>query len=235
MNRAWVTSLTIAGVVGTGGAAMAGLTDSGTAPLDPAPAALIAAAVIGDTTSTTAPSASVITYQVGPAGTITISYSATGATVTEATPAAGWTVTGASAVGNHVEILFTDAAQTVTFGADLVNGELVPAVSSMPVAGAPTPAPIAVTVIGSSSTPTGTQPTLPAPAVAPTVAPTMPAAPPSSSSSYDDDNDDDTITTAVPATAPSASATTSPSGAGHEDDDEYEDHDDDHDDEGDDD
>jgi hypothetical protein len=112
MNRAWVTSLTIAGVVGTGGAAMAGLTDSGTAPLDPAPAAPIAAAVIGDTTSTTAPSASVITYQVGPAGTITISYSATGATVTEATPAAGWTVTGASAVGNHVEILFTDAAQT---------------------------------------------------------------------------------------------------------------------------
>ena len=144
----------------------------------------------------------------------------------------GRIVTGASAVGNHVEILFTDAAQTVTFGADLVNGELIPAVSSMPVAGAPTPAPIAVTVIGSSSTPPGTQPTLPAPAVAPTVTPTMPAAPPSSSSSYDDDNDDDTITTAVPATAPSASATTSPSGAGHEDDDEYEDHDDDdHDDE----
>ena len=75
---------------------------------------------------------------MGPAGTVTIGYSAA-APRSPGHPAVGWTVSSASAVGNHVEILFTDATQTVTFGADLVNGELVPAVSSMPVAGAPAP------------------------------------------------------------------------------------------------
>ncbi len=240
MNRVWVTGLTIAGVVGTGGAAMAGLSDSPIEPSISPPRAAVPVALVADTIGSAA--TSIISYQVGPVGTVTISYGATGATVTEATPAVGWTVTSASAVGNHVEIVFAGATQTVTFGADLVNGELIPAVSSVPVAGAPAPAPITVTVIERPSTQASmsTFPLVPDSAIAPTITPAVtPMMPPASGpSSFDDDQGDDqgedqddeqgeppagdrpvptTVSKPVSVTAPLPSATTSPSGGEHDD------------------
>lgn len=237
MKRSMITGLAVAGVVGSAGAAFAGVAanDSGTPSAQaqgPAPTSAQAAP---------APEAGTglhdrtIQYQVGAAGTVAVTVSGPTLAVTNVTAGTGWSVVGAGGPAAHLEVQFTDTLQLVTFSADLVGDEVVVAVTNAPAAGAPTtsvaPDPMAVTVI-TAPRPAGSTPA-PQPATPPA---TGSVAPPTSAHGNDDhgddDHDDDSSHTApgtVPST-PAPSATTAPSGGGSEvGDDDGDDHDDDHD------
>ena len=111
MRRVWVTTLTVAGVIGSGGAAMAGVLDDGgntsSAPLPTLPAAPASTAA----PTSTAPAPHAVSYQIGAAGTVTVEMGPGGATVRGAEPAAGWTLVSATASGSHVEIVFSDGTR----------------------------------------------------------------------------------------------------------------------------
>jgi hypothetical protein len=209
MNRLWISSLSLAGVVGSGGAAWASLSEPG--DVAPPPADVAGTTVAPVVTAANAPSSAptTISYQVGTAGTVTVDLAANGATVTAVSPGVGWTVGSASAAGAHLEVVFTDPVQVVTFSADLIGGALVPSVSAVAQPGEPAPAPMAVTEIGGATTTApraATPPTAPAP-----TQPVAPVAPP--------------MATAAPA-APAPAATTAPSGGGESDEHDDDEHDD---------
>jgi hypothetical protein len=215
MNRLWISSLSLAGVVGSGGAAWASLSDPGTTSAPPVEAVGISVAAPASTVTSVPTAPTTVSYQVGAAGIVTVDLVADGATVTAVSPGAGWTVGAASAAGAHLEVVFTDALQVVTFAADLVDGSLVPSVSAVAQPGAPVPAPMAVTEI---SAPTAASTRAPAPPAA--TAPIQPTAPTTP------------LATPAPVVMPAPSATTAPSGGGESeehDDDQDEDHDDDRD------
>jgi hypothetical protein len=191
MNKAWITGLTLAGVAGSAGAAFAGISSDsqGSTPVE--------AQGLPAETSTTQAATQTSTYQVGAAGTVTLTAANGVLTVDSALPGTFWTLVGYGTPATHVEVQFSDAAQQVTFMADLVNGEIVVSVTNIPAPGATTTS-IEVTEItnGTPSTVAAPQPAAPQPA-------TPAAAKP--------------IVVAVP--APSAYHTTSPSSAGGSDDD----------------
>ncbi len=155
-----------------------------------------------------APQSRSINYQVGAAGTVTLTVTGGMLTVSNTTFATGWSAAATTALGSHVEVQFTDTIQLVTFGADLVNNEVVVALTNVPAPGAvapAAPAPIDVSLIESSSTATATPQPRPATARPAAVQPT--ARP-------------------VATQPPKPSATTAPSGGGSDDhgktDDEHE-------------
>jgi hypothetical protein len=188
MNRAWITGLALAGVAGTSGAAFASM--SGDDAQVSLPGELVTAS---SETSASAPSSSdapiesAVTYQVGPAGAVTLTRTGDLLTVTTTTAGAGWTVLGASVPGSHVAVQFSDTLQVVTFTADVVGddvavmvenlpiGTVAPVVTAPPVGTVPAPAP---------ATPVITQPApgTTTPSSASTTAP---------SSGGDDDDDDE--------------------------------------------
>lgn len=223
MNKSMLLAVTITGVTTSAGAAYAGVS----AVLDTAPASPAgdATTLAVDTTVPGAPVSRTISYQVGPAGQVTLTVADGVLSIAAATPGDGWSVATSGSSGAHAEVQFTDGQQLVTFSADLTGADVVVSVTSELLAGADSTlvgAPIDVTIIGDNPTP-APQPA-PTPGSDPTVAPLPPTTvppntvPPSnvsapSSGSHDDDGDD-----------------------GYEDDEdeddgEYEDHDDENDDE----
>ena len=150
MNRAWITGLALAGAAGSAGAAFAGVasgTDFAASETQPVatPQGLIA------------PHDRTVDYQVGAAGTVSVSVAGGSLTVVAATGGTGWTLIGATAPGAHVEVQFTDSLQLVTFAADLVGDDVVIALTNLPAPGAPATtvaaAPISVTVITTAPKP----------------------------------------------------------------------------------
>jgi hypothetical protein len=195
MNRTWITGLTLAGVAGSGGAFAAAAT-SGT----DVPAAAQAPSVVNASEFVQAPTSRTINYQVGAAGTVTVTVTNGVLNVDSTTFGTGWTGGATAAAGLHVEVQFTDMAQLVTFGADLVNNELVVALTNVPAPGvvaAATPTPMDITVIGQTNTARPKTAPQPQPATQPIAAqPTAvqsptPAATTAPSGSGDDDSSDD--------------------------------------------
>jgi len=120
MQRSWIIGLTVAGVAGTGTASYAAM---GTASTESVATTATDASV--DTTPVLAGDAiRTITYQVGPAGTVTLATDGTTIVVSAVSAGTGWTVVSASAPAAHVEVQYTDGTQLVTFIADLVNGDM---------------------------------------------------------------------------------------------------------------
>ncbi len=245
MNKAWTTSLSIAGVIGSGTAAAlatsATMNDSGQPPAAAVPSIVVASTVGSTVASTPAatmpqpvvemvshietPTQRTVQYQVGAAGTVTVHNEGGQLRIDSATPGSGWTVASATDTGAPLAVVFTDGAQTVTFTATGNGLDIIPSVASM--AGAPG-APIVLQPVVPAATapvlaaaPAGAAAVTAAPVTAPTTAHTSTPSGSTSSGgstrSYDDDDDDEY------------------EDDDHDDDDEYEDDDDDgHDDEDDD-
>ena len=175
MNRLWISSLSLAGVVGSGGAAWASLSDPGTTSAPPVEAVGTNVAATASTVTSAPTAPTTVSYQVGTAGIVTVDLVAGGATVTAVSPGAGWAVGAASAAGSHLDVVFTDPLQVVTFAAVLVDGSLVPSVSAVAQPGAPVPAPMEVTEI-SGLTASSTRASAPPAATAPSqpIVPTTP-------------------------------------------------------------
>ena len=206
MNRAWITGLALASVGGTSVAAFAGMSASDEAIA--LPAGLVTASTEAPAPSSSAVSSDgVVTYQVGPAGAVTLTHTGDVLTVTTTTAGAGWTVLGASVPGSHVAVQFSDTLQVVTFSADVVGDDIAVMVENLPIATTAT----VVTASPADGTVPGTAPT-------PTPAPATPV-----------------ITQpAGGSTTPSSASTTAPSSGGdeydndHDDDDHDDDHEEDH-------
>ena len=200
MNRTWITGLTLASVAGSGGAFAAAATSGNDIPV-----VAQAPTVVKASDFVQAPTSRTINYQVGAAGTVTLTVTDGVLNVDNATFGTGWTGAATIVAGSHVEVQFTDTAQLVTFGADLVNNEPVVALTNVPAPGAVAPAaptPIDITVIKQANTaspvtapqprPATPQPVAAQPAAAPTtVQPPRPAATTAPSGSGDDDSSDD--------------------------------------------
>lgn len=232
MNRKLLTGLTLATVVGTGGAAYA--TVAGPADTTPAAASAGPLVTAGDTstsasaattsTSATAAVASTtavtsgrtISYQVGDAGTVTVEVAESVLTSRGLVPAGGWTIGAMSNSGAHIDVQFANAELVVGFSADLVGTDVVVSVTNDRLPGALGPIdPLVVSVIVGSGAPTvpastNAQTTAPAPATAPsfdTVVPATPAPAP--------------VIAPTPV-APRAASTSAPSSAGTSGDDDGE-------------
>lgn len=194
MNRSWITGLTLATVAGTG-AAFTGVvvnshdTQSKAEALTPViPEALVR--VVPPATP-----GRVVSYQVGAAGTATLTVANGSLNVDNATSSTGWVLANSSGPGTHVDVQFTDGTQLVTFGADVVGNDVVVvsltnALNPAAVAATlPQPTPVAVT--NTEAATLGQAISLPQAAMPPeTVAP-------------------------KPARTPAKSATSAPSGSGH--------------------
>jgi hypothetical protein len=155
MQRAWITGLTLAGVLGTGGAAFAGMSFSHTDG-----SAAEAQANVATTGAVAAATAT--TYRLGDAGVVTLDTAGGTITIVSIQPATGWTVLSRSNPGLHVEVSLTDTVQVFQMTADLVNGHIVAALTSTVAnttvapdpASAPAPAPATPVVL----VPTGRTP-----------------------------------------------------------------------------
>lgn len=195
MNKAWITGLTLAGVAGSAGAAFAGIA------ADSQGGSAVEAQGLAAETSTTEAAAQTATYQVGAAGTVTLTAANGAITVDSALPGAYWTLVGYGTPAAHVEVQFADAAQQVTFVADLLDDDVVVSVTNVPAPGATTTSSIEVTRIANG----GGSVAAPQPA---TPAATKP------------------IVVKVP--APGASHTTATSSAGDDDEHESDEHEEEH-------
>lgn len=173
MNRTWITTLTLATVIGSGGALAGVLAANNERPAvaqaqsSPLPAAFV------EPTTPALEATGTVAYQVGSAGMVTVSVANAALNVDGATPSPGWSTVSTSAPGTHVDVQFTDTTQLVTFSADLVDNNVVVQVSNVPVATTPTTA--AASSTSASSAPRSTQqpaaqPAAPQPAAAPTQA-----------------------------------------------------------------
>ena len=137
LSRSWITGLALAGVAGSAGAAFAGMSE-GAGPFASASELPSTTATVEATTTSAVATARTISYQVGAAGTVTVTVADGALAVTGSSAGAGWTVVGAGAPGAHVEVQFTDTMQLVTFTADLVGDDVVVALASVPAPGATT-------------------------------------------------------------------------------------------------
>ncbi|HEY7628709.1 MAG TPA: hypothetical protein VH761_16680 [Ilumatobacteraceae bacterium] len=130
MNRSWITALTLAGVVGSGGAfagVVAATRDTPATAL--APRSVLPAALVEPTTPALAATGT-IAYQVGAVGTVTLSVANNAMTLAGVVTNAGWTAVSTSGTGAHAEAQFTDVTQLVTFSADLVGDNVVVSVTN---------------------------------------------------------------------------------------------------------
>jgi hypothetical protein len=214
MHKSWLTGLTVAGVVGSGGAAFAELT----APVETVPAPQMTE--VG-TRGSTVPVVDVVdqrplsvSYQLDPIGSLRAQNVDGTLRVADWSVSPEWSVSVLVPEGARIEVQFTDGVQAFMLAVDLVDGAFVPTVTQAVV-----PSASAIAAPAQS----------PAPAPAPAPVPAQPAAVPAQAP-----------TPALGATTTSIVASThstSPSGSG-DDDDEHEDEDDregedDHEDEGD--
>ncbi len=122
MKTSLTTSLTIIGILATGGVALAanttvlGPTLSSTQGL--APALAVAA-------DSTVPVTVQSSYNVQGVGIITLGQNATALSVLAVDPITGWTYKTTNEQTDQVEIKFSTDAQTVKFTAELVDGRIV--------------------------------------------------------------------------------------------------------------
>ena len=190
MNKAWITALSIAGIAGSASAAYAGLSVNGNEGA-PAEAQGLPAAPATTLAPIAAPASSpaTATYQVGDAGTVTVTNVSGVVSVQSAMPSPGWTVQGYTSPAGHVEVQFVNALQAVTFHADVVNGEMVASLAEAPTVPSTD---VTTTEVPATEAPT-TVPT-------PTPLPAVPAAP--------------AVTAPETPKAPSHAATTAPSSHG---------------------
>lgn len=189
MNRAWITGLALASVAGTSGAAFAGMSADEQISL---PGELAASgsetSVLAVPSSTDAAASSAVTYQVGPAGSVTLTRTGDVLTVTTTTAGTGWTVLGASVPGSHVAVQFSDTLQVVTFSADVVGDDVAVMVENLPIA---TVAPVVTAPpVGTVPPPASATPAVAAPAPG-TTTPTSASTTAPSSGSYEDEDEDD--------------------------------------------
>lgn len=215
-SRAWITRLAVAGVVGSGGAAFAGMSIDNPVSM---PGELAAAAISDTSTSlaTVAPSTdTTVTYQVGPAGSVGLTRTGDVLTVTSVTAGEGWTTLGASAPSSHVTVQFSDSLQVVTFIADAVGDDVAVAVENLPTG---TVATVPNTAAGSSPS-AGSRPAPATPAAV--VTPATPATHTSSTMPAPV-----TTQSAPQVTTPTSASTTAPSSGGDDDEYDNEDHHDD--------
>jgi hypothetical protein len=148
MQRAWITGLTLAGVLGTGGAAFAGMS------LTHTDGAAVEAQSPGATAGTMATSTAT-TYRVGDAGLVTLDSAGGIITITSIEPSTGWTVLARTNPGVHLELSLTDTVQVLQVTADLVDGHIVASLTSAGAntsvapdpASAPAPAPATPVVL----------------------------------------------------------------------------------------
>ncbi|MEI8238013.1 MAG: hypothetical protein WCI22_01210, partial [Actinomycetota bacterium] len=116
MQRSWIIGISVAFVVGSAGASYAAL-----ATHDP---------IAPTTAQAQAPATGLSTYRIGDAGSITLSWANGLITVVSTTAGSGWTFVGATDAAAHVQAQFTDGTQTITFTADLVNGQIAVSLST---------------------------------------------------------------------------------------------------------
>lgn len=199
MNRSLITGLTLASVAGSGGAFAAVAASQGASPAAAqSQTPFVASALVQQPVQTTVPSAT-FSYQVGTAGTVTVTATNGSLTINDTAVGAGWTVANATGPGTHIEVQYTDSMQLVTFGADLVDNNVVVSVTNVAAPGSVTTAvPEPITVVKKTN-PVHTTTAQPQPATPQATAPPATAAP----------------TEAQP---PTRAATTAPSGAGTSDD-----------------
>ena len=182
MKRGWITALTLATVAGSAGAFAAVVANSNDSPAAAqSPALFDATAFVR--AEPHAPSVRTVSYQVGAAGTVTLSLAGGSLVVDSTTPGSGWSIATASGPGAHVDVQFTDGTQLVTFSADAVGTDITVSVNNVAV-----PAPAAL--VAADTTSTMTAPVTPPPTTAAT--PTK-ATPPATVYRDDraDDGDDD--------------------------------------------
>ena len=194
MKRSWITALTLASVAGSAGAfagVVAGNGDTTPAAAQPQTLANQGAFLRVEAPATTTRT---LSYQVGAAGTATLTVGNGSLVIDNAVAGTGWTATSASGAGTHVDAHFTDGTQLVTFAADIVGTDVVVvSLTNVPVAApATTVSADAVSVAVATNTARAHTTTTSQPQ------PAMPAA------------------TAAPAAVrpPTTSATTAPSGSG---------------------
>lgn len=162
MKKTWLTAVSVAGVLGTGSAAV-----------------MAGAAMNAGSHSTSDTSALGISlprstvYQVGAAARIEVTEAGGVISVISATPTSGWTVTSTSGAGPTATVVLTDGNQIVTFTASMVAGTIHAEVTA-----ALSPAPSIVVVPDSTTAPAvviqdpGNQASDPNAAQAPVVGPT---------------------------------------------------------------
>lgn len=117
MNKNWITGLTLASVVGTGGAAFAGMratTHDSVQAAGETPTSATATTVAGTSAS----------YVAAEAGLVNVSLAGGVITVDSTVPNSGWSVVSFTAPGAHVEVVFTDGTRSITFVADVVDGQI---------------------------------------------------------------------------------------------------------------
>ncbi len=98
MNRTWITGLTLASVAGSGGAFAAVATSGNDAPVAAQTLTAVKASEFVQ-----APQSRTVNYQVGAAGTVTLTATDGALAVDAATVGTGWSVVTTTAVGSHVE------------------------------------------------------------------------------------------------------------------------------------
>ena len=222
MNKTWITTLSIAGVVGSGAAA-----------------ALAASATISHGVPATANAAPAVTvaspsrtimYQVGTAGSVTVVKDAVGLTITDTTVGTGWTLVGTSVVGPTVSAQFSNGTQIATFDASLAGSEIAVEVSSMALPPAEVAVPVGQVVVlsDSSSVRTSAVPEIGPAVVVPTAA-SLPLPAPAPSATIPAATTPSAVTSqvtpptpvntqakpvATPVSTPTTAHTTSPSAAG---------------------
>jgi hypothetical protein len=148
MNRKWITGLTLATVAGSGGAFAGLVVGNHDAPVAAQPQSLVTgAALLRIEQPAQAAQSRTISYQVGAAGTVTLTLANGSLTVNQTAVGAGWAVARSTALGTHVEVQYTDTLQLVTFGADLVNNDVVVSLTNVAAQGAVAAAPVDVSVI----------------------------------------------------------------------------------------
>jgi len=187
MKKAWLTSITVAGIAGSGGAAFAGVNAIQHASAESAPST--------NQQAEAGHHARTVSYQIGDAGVVTLTSDGSVLTVTESLASADWSLVSGSAPAAHVEVQFTDGQQLVTFLADQVGDDIVVSLTNVEAPGATTttaPVPMQVTVISQS----GGEHSAPKPAPKPPTVTTAHVNPPAAAtttapSSHEDDDDDE--------------------------------------------
>ena len=138
MRRTWISGLAIAGVIGSGSAAIAGVVRSEVIGADQAaaspPVTTVPVADAPPDTRITEGSPLVTTYDVGGAGRVDLAVGDTAMTVEHAAASEGWSLLDISGDTTTVQVRFTDVASVVTFQARLVDGAIATAVEQVAVA-----------------------------------------------------------------------------------------------------
>lgn len=132
MNRSWITALTLATVVGTGGAFVGVITASNEQPVAAAPEpTLPALAGLVDVTTPHLDPSGTVAYRLDSVGIVTVQVANGGLTVVSSVADPGWTAASVTGSGTHAEAAFTDGEQLVTFTADLSGSNVLVSVSSV--------------------------------------------------------------------------------------------------------